>query len=48
MPIRYNRRFHSTNVGKYYQGIGYLTKRAMLFPSDIGDSLYDVGLRTKA
>ena len=34
-------------MGKYYQGVGYLTERRMLFHSDVPESLFDAALRAR-
>jgi enolase 1/2/3 len=37
----------ASQYGQVLSGIGYLSRRPLLFHSDAGDSLYDIGLRTK-
>ncbi len=34
-------------MGKYYQGVGYLTERPVVFHSDVPESVFDRALRTK-
>src|SRR5258708_34701913 len=34
-------------MGKYYQGVGYLTERPVVFHRDVPESVFDRALRTK-